>query len=566
MHKALSAREKRDSTNDLKTMRWLYQHTKGVGLRILFLTGSSAIGALLSIGFALGMKELIDSATRANKNALIINAAFVFGLMLARMILSVGTSAVSLTTAVKLKINIQTNSLDALYHKDYAHIAAFHSGELLNRLFSDVAVIVNGIMGFLPSVAGLLFQLAGAAAALLLLAPEFTLICILIGIGMCSVMLFFRGRFKALHKHVQEALGRLRSFMQETVSGLLVIKVFEAADQIEQKTDQYQKEYFAAQMKRRGIGIIANTGLGLVFQLSYFAALLWGCMEIYLGTMTYGTLTAMLQLVGQVQSPFSGVSGLISQMYGVLASAERIMEMEAWPDEQQQEFRSREEQYEQFTSLSFEHVNFTYGRTPVLEDVSLRISKGDIAAFTGFSGGGKSTMFLLMLGAYHPTDGNVWIEYEDSRQMPDIGTRRLLAYVPQGHHLFSGTISENLTFFKEDVPEDQINVALETACAKAFINELPDGLNTVIGEKGQGLSEGQMQRIAIARALLSGAPVLLLDEATSALDEETEARLLANIAGLKNRTCLIVTHRPAALRICNRHFQLKDGKISEYMC
>ena len=564
MHKMPSARERRKGADDLKTIRWLYTKTKGLRLRILFLTCSSAIGALLSIGFALGMKDLIDNAMRRNRNALFASAVIVFAVLMVRMLLNVATNAMSLTTSAKLKINIQTLTLKMLFDKEYAHIAAFHSGELLNLLFSDVAVIVNGIMSIVPCAAGLLFQLIGAIAALLLLAPGFTWLCILIGVGMCSIMLFFRGRFKELHKRVQEGQGRLRSFIQDTVSDMLVIKVFGSAKQIEQKTKQYQEEYFTAQMKRRGIGIIANTGLGFIFQFSYFAALLWGCLKIYAGTMTYGSLAAMLQLVGQVQSPFSGVSGLVSQLYAVLASAERIKEIEIWPDEQQQETRSAQEQYEQFAAMRFEHVGFTYGRTPVLEDVCFSINKGDIAAITGFSGGGKSTLFLLMLGAYRATEGHAYLEYHEGRKEPDAGTRRLFAYVPQGHHLFIGTIRENLTFFNEKVPDEQIHAALDTACAKEFIDELPEGLDTVIGERGHGLSEGQMQRIAIARALLSGAPILLLDEATSALDEETEARLLANIAGLKNRTCLIVTHRSAALDICNRRFCLEDGYVSEY--
>ena len=239
------------------------------------------------------------------------------------------------------------------------------------------------------------------------------------------------------------------------------------------------------------------------------------------------------------------------------------MELESWPDEEQADTRGRDAQYDALTAIRFDHVSFTYGRTPVLDDVSLDIRKGDIAAFTGLSGGGKSTMFLLMLGAYRATGGNVFFEYGGERRAPDKGTRQLFAYVPQGNYLFSGTLRENLTFFSDDVTEEAIGEALRAACADGFVAELPQGLDTMLGEKGHGLSEGQMQRVAIARALLSGAPVLLLDEATSALDEETEARLLGHIAGMRNRTCLIVTHRRAALGICNRHFLLKDGRVSE---
>ena len=211
----------------------------------------------------------------------------------------------------------------------------------------------------------------------------------------------------------------------------------------------------------------------------------------------------------------------------------------------------------------FENVDFTYGRNEVLKDVSLNINKGDFVSLTGFSGGGKSTLFLLMLGAYHQTKGESDFIFEDEKLKAGKQTRTMFAYVPQGNYLISGTLKENITFFKHGIEDSDVWNALEIACAKSFVEELPEGLDTKLGEKGHGLSEGQMQRIAVARAVLSGAPILMLDEATSALDDITESQLLKNIAELKNRTCIIVTHRKAALQICNRHFALKDGNISE---
>ena len=559
----LSPKEKRDRVSDRRTLRWIYGQTKGVRLRILFFTLSSSIAAILSVVSALAFRTLIDSATGGNRAMLLGSIGFIVALMLVQMGLSVATDAVRQITEAKLKINFQRSLLSKLLRKDFSRLAAFHSGELMTRMFSDVSVITGSMLSFLPSIASLAFQFVGSLAVLMTLAPQFTLVCILAGVCLCAVMLAFRGRFKGMHKRVQEAVGALRSFLQEVTSSLLVIKVFGKGEQIERKTEQYQQAYYAAQMKRRFVSIVAHTGMSLIFQTGYFVLMIWGCFQIFSGAMTFGTMMAMMQLIGQVSAPFSSISGLIGQLYGVLASAERIMELESWPDEEQADMRGRDAQYDALTAIRFDHVSFTYGRTPVLDDVSLEIRKGDIAAFTGLSGGGKSTMFLLMLGAYRATGGNVFFEYGGERCAPDKGTRQLFAYVPQGNYLFSGTLRENLTFFSDDVTEEAIGEALRAACADGFVAELPQGLDTMLGEKGHGLSEGQMQRVAIARALLSGAPVLLLDEATSALDEETEARLLGHIAGMRNRICLIVTHRRAALGICNRHFLLKDGRVSE---
>lgn len=314
-------------------------------------------------------------------------------------------------------------------------------------------------------------------------------------------------------------------------------------------------------MRSRAMGIASSTGFGLIFDLGHFFALVWGCFGILGQTMTYGTMTAMMQLVGQVQQPFSSFSGMLSQIFTVTASAERIMELENLPHESAQE----PIRYDDLTAIRLDHVDFTYGRTDVLHDVNLTIRKGDVASITGISGGGKSTLFLLLLGAYHPTAGEIHFELNAPPHVlaPGDATRQLCAYVPQGNYLMSGTLRENLTFFRADVAESAIWQALEQACAAEFVRELPEGLVTPLGEKGHGLSEGQMQRVAIARALLSGAPILLLDEATSALDEATEAQLLQNIAQLQERTCLIVTHRRSALAICNRHLLIRDGRIAE---
>lgn len=556
--------KQKNKQNDIPTLRWLYAQTAGHRLRLLTLVVSNTLAALLSVWLALVYRSLIDGAVAADRDVLVSSIALLVGAIVLQFAISILSSAVTEKTNATLSISLQDSLLKALLKNRYSKTVDYHSGELLNRMFSDVGIVVGGIISLIPSAAYLLFRLAGAVAVLIVLAPGFTLLFLVGGVAICCVMLLMRGRFKHLHKQVQEAGGRVRSYLQEALSSLLVIQVFGAEKRVRDQAMVCQTEYRQARRKRWMVSLLGGMGLRMVFQLGYFLAMVWGCFGIFHGTLTYGTMTATLQLVNQIQGPFAGFSGLISQYYTLLASAERIMEIEELPEEKTVEV-DRDEFYGNLSAISFENVDFTYGRTPVLENVCATIPKGEIVSVTGISGGGKSTLFLLLLGAYLPTSGAITVLTEDGGREPFRQVRGLFAYVPQGNYLFSGTVRENVTFLQKDVSEGKIWEALRLSCAEDFVRELPLGLETPLGEKGHGLSEGQMQRIAVARALLSGAPILLLDEATSALDEETEAKLLQNIRSLQNRTCLVVTHRKAALAICKRHLVLENGKITENM-
>lgn len=555
---------KEKQKHDLKTVRWIYSKTAGQRLRLLTLIVINMAGALLSVCFALMCKAVIDSAVNADKNKLILSAVLLFSVILVQILIGILSSALTERTLTNLTISFQDDILATLLKKDYSKIVSYHSGELLNRMFSDVAIVVDGAINLFPSAAYLTFSLIGAAAVLIALSPKFTLLFVAVGLVICAVMMLMRGKLKRLHKQVQDANGQVRSYLQEAVSGLLVVRVFGAENRVREKAKEHQQEYRKARRKRWKISLLGNLGFDFVFEMGYFVALVWGCFGIFGGTLTYGTLAAVLRLISLIQSPFAGFSSIISKFFTVLASAERIMELEDFAEERVKE-DIREEVYEKLEAVVFHSVDFTYGRNTVLQDVSAEIPKGSITSVTGISGGGKSTLFLLLLGAYQPTAGKISFKFTDKseKDISDFGAGGLFAYVPQGNYLFSGTLRENICFLRKDIPEERIYEALRLACADDFVSELPHGLETPLGEKGHGLSEGQMQRIAVARAILSGAPILLLDEATSALDEETEARLLLNIQSLQNRTCIVVTHRKAALKICKKHLVLEDSRIVE---
>lgn len=543
---------------DKGTLIWLFKRVRPQLFKMITLIIGNGIYAASSIIFSLMCKGIVDGAVGKNKNEIISYGLGLLAVILGQLLLRLYCNSLSEYIRCRLNMNARNDMLNSILKKEYSEVSKYHSGELLNRMFSDVQIVTDGVTGILPNLVSLLTRLICAVAVLIALDKSFTLLFVCSGLILFFITRLFRKKMKALHKDVQEKEGKVRSFLQETVENTLIVKVFGCEKQMESTNDYNQQIHFKSQMHRRTFSILANAGFGFIFQIGYLYAMIWGARGIYLGAMTYGTLTAILQLVNQIQTPFANLSGLMPRLYSVIASAERIIELEQMPDEQPAENII---DYKDFDRISIENLSFSYGENHVLSNVNIDIHKGDFVSLTGLSGGGKSTLFLLLLGAYKPTEGSIAFLTDSGSFNPGKETRNLFAYVPQGNFLFSGTVEENIKLLNETASHDEVIKAAEVACALDFIKELPDKFETKIGEKGFGISEGQAQRIAIARAILGNAPILMLDESTSALDEHTEAKLLENIASLKNRTCLIVTHRPAALKICGKHLLLNKGEI-----
>lgn len=544
---------------DSAALSWIYGHIKGERLRLFLLILGNILFAAASVGFALICKEIVDGAVEGKKYVLIINAAALFMLITVILLLRLMCNGLNETIRAGLEKKLRSMILDMLLKKSYKDVSAYHSGDLLNRMMSDVSVISEGITSTVPSAANMLTGLIGAAAVLLTLDRSFTLIFIGAGTVLFLVAAVFRKTIKRLHKDVQEKGGVMRSFLQETLERLLVIRIFGAEEKMSYINKNNQQSHYNARLKRRSISVLAGSGFSFIFEMGYLYAIVWGAFGILGGSMSYGTLTAILQLVNRIQQPFASLSGLIPKFYGMLASAERIMELEEMPEEKKPE---KELSYNLFRSIELIDAGFSYGENRVLKNTSLSIDKGETVSLTGISGGGKSTLFLLLTGIYSPDSGSIIFRSDKGDYAPGNETRRLFAYVPQGNCLFSGTVYDNITFLNETATEEEVFEAMRIACVDEFIGKLPDGADTKIGENGYGVSEGQAQRIAVARAVLSKAPILLLDEATSALDEQTEARLLKNLSEEKNKTVLIVTHRKAALSVCTKRLILNEGVIS----
>ena len=548
-----------------QAIRELWQWSKTRHLSIFGICILSMIGTCGSLVIAAATRGLIDSAVGRDGRQFLFNAILISGAVLTIRLCGLISGLLSAKTGAELLRDLRTMVLRRLLHKQYAGLDGFHSGELVNRMFSDVGIVRNGIMEAVPAIVSMAVGFAGAAVLLIRMDWRFILLMLAGGLLGLILIAAFHKPMTSRHKAAQESEGRLHAALQELLENLRLVKASGSEKRMEGRTEDRQQAFLAAQLRKGRFSVSMNNSISLVFQLSWLFCMLWGCYGIYCGRLTYGMLAAILQLLGQIQGPFSKAAGVADQLYGTISSVERLKELLDLPEEEPVPADDSVPDRE-FREIRLCGVDFSYGRRaePVLKQVNLTIRAGEFAAVTGASGSGKSTLFQLLLGIYQPAGGELKFCFADGKEMAvSRSTRGLFAYVPQGNTLFSGTLRENLTMFTDSASDEEILQAARLACLYRFLAELSDGLDTVIGERGIGLSEGQAQRVAVARALLSRAPILLLDECTSALDEKTETELLRNIASLRGKTCLIVTHRRAALEICNSRIHIGAGKVEK---
>ncbi|MBQ9142698.1 MAG: ABC transporter ATP-binding protein [Lachnospiraceae bacterium] len=548
---------------------WLCENAGKYKLHILVLLVLQMVSGILAVSIALFLKELIDFAVAGDGTGLRHSFLVMAAVMLGQLALGVLGRFFAEETSSSLENIFKQRVFKGLLYKDYAQLQAVHSGEWMNRLTSDTVVCAGGMVGILPSAAGMLVRMIAAAVALFLLQPEFIFVLLPAGGIMLLITYAFRKIMKRLHKQVQEADGSLRSFLQEHLGSMVVVRAFAVEEQVREQAMDKMAEHKSARMTKNHFSNVCNAGFAGAMNGMYLLAIGYCGYGILRGSLAYGTFTAILQLIGQIQSPFAGITGILPRFYAMIASAERLIEAERTLVEEEKEvwasaFSKKEvaDFYEtEFEAICFEDVTFSYqkdGGEAILQHFNMEIKKQQCIALTGQSGCGKSTLFRLMMDLYSTDAGRRTLRCRDGKvQTLDKNWRRLFAYVPQENFLMSGTVREIIAFGDRTRMQDEEGMqrALRIACAEDFVSALEQGIETVLGERGQGLSEGQMQRIAIARAIFADCPILLLDESTSALDEETERQLLKNLKDLTDKTVMIITHRPAALELCDKELR-----------
>lgn len=543
-------------------IKWILSHAKPVIPFLIFTTVISSASSLISVYNTLISKSLIDNAIGGNTSQVIKYLIIMISITLGMMLLNPITSLLSTHASTKLNQNIQNKMFEHIEYSSWLEQSKFHSVSLLTRITSDVATISSTLLSTIPNIISILVTLLASFSTLIYLAPSIAIIAIFIGPFLVLVSRYFSKKLKDLYKKAQEEDVKYRAFIQESVQNIMIVKTFCMEKINMDRLIQIQNNKYNIAMKNTKLSAMTGLAMSLCSNLAYFTIFCWGALNISTGVTTYGTFTAMLQLYGKVQSPFSSLASMFPGLISTIAAAERLMELEEIPLE-----KSSEKEVIDFINpeITFEDVSFEYKKgIKIINDINLTIPYGETIAFVGPSGEGKTTLIRLILALINPSSGKVYLKENNKKDSFNRDYRNLISYVPQGNTLFSGTIEDNLRYGNFEATEEEIYEALKNACALDFVNELEGGIETVIGEKATGISEGQAQRIAIARSFLRKKPILILDEATSALDPETEVKVLKAVKALSHKpTCIIITHRPSALNICHKIIRLEKGHLKE---
>ncbi len=538
--------------------KWIYTNCGGRIKEGAVLVILNAWSALCVTIFALLSQRVMDSAQNGDKEALIRNAFYLFLVIISQILSRVTASLVEAVSQGKAEIHLRTSVFSNIIRGEYANSVEKHSGDLMTRLTADVQMVSDNYVHIFPAMIAFVVRILSGAIALYQIDKNFAIVFILCGTLIAVVAAISRKHIKKLHRRVQEKDSKVRSFMQEMIENIFAIKVFGIEEKIIKISARQQKKFYREKVKKRGFSIIASIGFSLAFAIGFLAAVAYGSYGVLNGTLTFGSVVAIVQLVNQLQSPVVGVTGVLPAFFAMTTSAQRLMEIS---DTKCQRIEDVDIDYDDFVSIKARDVVFGYGEERVVSGASFTVKKGEFVGIKGPSGSGKSTVLKLITGLYPVDGGKVIVETKD-KEYDCKYTRKLFSFVPQGNMLFSGTVRENLTILNPEVTEEEIHKVL-TIVSGEFAYELEGGLDFVLGEDGAGISEGQAQRIAIARALLANSRILLMDESTSALDAETEKKVIDNLRQMNNVTVIIITHKEAVLDRCDRLIAVENGKIQE---
>lgn len=537
--------------------KWLMEYTKPYMWKIIVLMIVSIGFTYVSIFYAVVSQRLIDMAGNGHLNGSTI-ALFMFLMTLSLVV----NTVVDLATAMvneKYTFGIRKQVYDKLLNSSWLGTQKFHTGDMMTRMTSDAGNVANGMVNVVPEIIVLVIQLISVFVTLYINSHFLAFFALfLTPVGLLIAYIIGR-KLKRLQIKVQESETAYRSFIQESLANILVVKAFSNEDRFSENLVELRENRFYWVWKKNKLTTASHMVLNGTFQLGYMFAFVYAASQIAQGQITYGTMTLFLTLFARVQSPMASLARQLPGITSIFAAAGRIMDIQDISNEN----RLESVEMDGAVGVSVEDVSFAYDKDDVLKNINFEIKPGEFAAIIGKSGIGKTTLIRLLMNFVDAGKGQ--IKYYDNSghsTLTSATAREFISYVPQGNTLFSGTIRDNVLMGKLDATEEELWEALDIAVCREFIEKLPKGLDTVVGEKGVGLSEGQAQRIALARAMIRKAPFIILDEATSALDESTEAELLEKLGAVNPKpTCLLITHRNSILEYCSKELVIKDGEL-----
>ncbi len=534
--------------------KWLWRAWRGNQLQAILNATIGLLSVVVSLAQVWAVQHAIDVASGHAEGSIYWSVGVMAMLVLCGFALRICSIWVRNILGIKAQNRMQQRMLDRILRSEWTGKESHHSGDVLNRLEQDVGTVVSFLTETIPNTISVVAMFVGAF--LYLFSMDKVLAFVIVGIIPVFVLLskLYIGQMRRLTRQVRDSDSKVQSVLQETIQHRMLIKTLESDSIMVDRLESTQSELRHRVVKRTAFSVVSNFILNAGFSVGYLIAFLWAALRMADQTLTFGGMTAFLQLVNRIQGPARDLTRLAPVFVGVFTAAERLMELEENPLEEQGDPIPLTAP----CGVRLEHITYAYddGDSNVIEQLDFDFYPGSCTAVLGETGAGKTTLIRLILALLHPNEGKVILyNQQEQRELSPL-MRCNFVYVPQGNTLMSGTIRDNLRLGKLNATEEEIKTALEMSCA-SFVMELPDGLDTVCTEAGGGLSEGQAQRISIARALLRNRPIMLFDEATSALDPETERQLLHNILSNHDKTVIFITHKPAVVDYCDQTLHLQ---------
>ena len=548
--------------------KWIFSYSKRYRWIVVFYAFVGILNSTMSIGTSYVGRILINIVVGKQQDKLWILIIAMIGMLILSLVFSSVSSYINARISIYVNNDMQAGIFDRIMDARWKELSGYPSGDLLNRFNGDVGTIASNAISWIPNLIVNIYTFIVTLVVLWRMDIGMALIAFISAPFLLGLSRFIMRKMKEYRKRVLELNSQMMSFEVETFYNFEMIKSFGIFGYYSRKLKEWQQKYKKFNLDYNKFQIKSNILLTLVSTIVSTAAFAYCLYRLWTGQIMYGDMTFFMQQRSALSSRFNNLVGTIPGMINSAVSAHRVRELMDLPREEHDPDRATymEERTGEGIKVHVNDVTFGYDeRANVYEHSELQVSSGEVVALMAESGGGKTTLIRLLLGMLEPDSGKVTLQSGSGEEFPvNSDLRRFFAYVPQGNTMFSGTIAENMRMVNENATDEDVIKALKTACAWDFVEQLPEGINSTLGERGRGLSEGQAQRISIARALLRNAPILLLDEATSALDRDTEEQVLNNImSSHPDRLIILSTHRPAALRLCNHIYKISGGKISE---